>query len=333
MSAAVRRGPCDNCGKPCEPDEIFCPACKPAPRAPNSYEARQERRRERLLSLADRLEREGSARHERARALASVIPFGQPILVGHHSEGRDRRYRDKIHRTFTAAFAAQQAAKETRQRAAAVGTGGISSDDPDAVAKLRGELARVEATARFMAAANKVVRAFYKAGVRDASSEGWSRYLDKLHEVELGRSLSEHQARELLNPRYSYERPGFQGWQLSNNSANLRRIKGRIEQLSARADAAEREDAEIVTEAYRVVLSYSDNRLRLIFPGKPSEKVRSTLKANGFKWSPTAGAWQRMLSGYFHGHALPGGYLHNSILEAQQSGPCPYHARDVGAAS
>jgi hypothetical protein len=34
----------------------------------------------------------------------------------------------------------------------------------------------------------------------------------------------------------------------------------------------------------------------MIFPGKPSEEIRTELKRNGFRWSPMAGAWQRMPS-------------------------------------
>jgi hypothetical protein len=39
--------------------------------------------------------------------MASIIPFGQPILGGHHSEKRDRNYRDKIHNTYGKAFELQ----------------------------------------------------------------------------------------------------------------------------------------------------------------------------------------------------------------------------------
>lgn len=53
----------------------------------------------------------------KARDMASVIPFGQPILVGHHSEKRDRNYRNKIHNTFGKAFAEQDKAIYYGQRA------------------------------------------------------------------------------------------------------------------------------------------------------------------------------------------------------------------------
>ena len=32
------------------------------------------------------------------------------------------------------------------------------------------------------------------------------------------------------------------------------------------------------------------------FDGKPDEATRALLKANGFRWSPSQGAWQRMLN-------------------------------------
>ena len=66
----------------------------------NSYEEKQEARRARYEEKASRLRDEAHRLHDQAHEMASAIPFGQPILVGHHSEGRDRRYRDRIHNTF-----------------------------------------------------------------------------------------------------------------------------------------------------------------------------------------------------------------------------------------
>jgi hypothetical protein len=63
-------------------------------------EARQERaeeRAERAEGRAEKAEGEAEARHRAADAIADLIPMGQPILVGHHSEGRHRRDLEKIH--------------------------------------------------------------------------------------------------------------------------------------------------------------------------------------------------------------------------------------------
>jgi hypothetical protein len=37
----------------------------------------------------------------------------------------------------------------------------------------------------------------------------------------------------------------------------------------------------------------ADNRVKLTFPGKPSDAVRSELKSSGFRWAPSEGVWQR----------------------------------------
>ncbi|WP_232431335.1 DUF3560 domain-containing protein [Cupriavidus sp. UYPR2.512] len=80
--------------------------------------------------------------------MASVIPFGQPILTGHHSEGRDRRYRARVHATFGRAFELHDTANALDRRAEAVGKGGVSGDDPEAIPKLTSEAGRAGGTAR-----------------------------------------------------------------------------------------------------------------------------------------------------------------------------------------
>src|SRR5947207_1571026 len=72
-----------------------------------------------------------------AAGMADAIPFGQPILVGHHSEKRDRRFRARIDGKFRKGIALHKKAEDLKHRAASVGTAGISSDDPEAIEKLR----------------------------------------------------------------------------------------------------------------------------------------------------------------------------------------------------
>ena len=45
-----------------------------------------------------------------------------------------------------------------------------------------------------------------------------------------------------------------------------------------------------------VVEAVADNRLRLVFDGKPSAEVRSVLKRRGWRWSPSNMTWQRQLT-------------------------------------
>lgn len=45
------------------------------------------------------------------------------------------------------------------------------------------------------------------------------------------------------------------------------------------------------------VASFHEDYFRVIlFPGKPDASVRDLLKANGFRWAPSEGAWQRHLN-------------------------------------
>src|SRR3546814_8527809 len=90
--------------------------------------------------------------------MGEAIPFGQPILVGHYSEGRDRNYRQRIHNTYGKAFDLEKRADHYAQEAAAVGYGGISSDDPDAIQKLMHQVEQLTANQERMKKSNQVIR-------------------------------------------------------------------------------------------------------------------------------------------------------------------------------
>jgi hypothetical protein len=62
----------------------------------DQYEEKKQAKIERLEDAANRAQGNANSLHAQAQSMASVIPFGQPILVGHHSEGRDRRYRVRL---------------------------------------------------------------------------------------------------------------------------------------------------------------------------------------------------------------------------------------------
>ncbi len=261
----------------------------------NSYEARVEARRERLERAAERAERLSSSMYGRWKELSSVIPMGQPILVGHYSEKRDRNFRARLHNMMGRSVELGKKAARLRELAAGVGSGGISSDDPEAVVKLKEELAKVTRAGELMVLANRVVRAFYKAGVRDSGSgELWARYLVKIGEAIPG--ISEARAAELLKPDCC-GRIAFPDYAISNNGANRRRIEARIATLLREAKRAEMAgDVEKVYGEIRYREDVGENRVMLMFPGKPSEEVRRILKSNGFRWSPSRGAWVRMLN-------------------------------------
>lgn len=49
-------------------------------------------------------------------------------------------------------------------------------------------------------------------------------------------------------------------------------------------------------DGFQIVRNAEQNRLQIIFDGKPDEATRSALKSNGFRWSPRNNAWQRQLT-------------------------------------
>jgi hypothetical protein len=58
---------------------------------------RAEDRAERMAGYADNAAARSESAYQRAHQMADAIPFGQPILTGHHSEGRHRRDLARIH--------------------------------------------------------------------------------------------------------------------------------------------------------------------------------------------------------------------------------------------
>jgi len=84
-------------------------------------EAKQDRASDRAGRFEDRTERAESASdaaHKRSHDMMDAISFGQPILVGHYSEGRDRRYRERAWNLLGKAVAESDKAKHYAERAA-----------------------------------------------------------------------------------------------------------------------------------------------------------------------------------------------------------------------
>ncbi|MDE9544185.1 DUF3560 domain-containing protein [Xenorhabdus bovienii] len=242
----------------------------------NWYEEKQARRKERYQELAENAAIQSNGIYSRAKEMASVIPFGQPILIGHHSEKRDRNYRQKITNTFDKSFEQAKKSKYYENKADSVGKSGISSDDPDAIVKLQDKLARLQKSHEIMKSVNKIVKN--------------KKLIDEqkiINIAELG--LKKETAEELLKGDF-IGRIGFASYQLQNNNAEINRIKKRIESLSKNKDKT---DVIEVNENFIFKLDYEINRIMFIFEGKPSDDIREILKGNAFNWSKTNKAWIR----------------------------------------
>jgi hypothetical protein len=94
--------------------------------------AKQERagiRAERMSAKAEKLEARAEAHRGAADRISANIPFGQPILVGHHSEGRARRDAERIRSNIDKSLeyaAGAQVAQATADRAERTATGSES---------------------------------------------------------------------------------------------------------------------------------------------------------------------------------------------------------------
>ena len=105
----------------------------------NTYEQKQADRKARLEAAAERAADRSTQYYAKSDLSESQsgIPFNQPILVGHHSESRHRAAIKRSHNAMRKSIEENKRADRLAAKAEAVGTGGISSDDPDAIAKLK----------------------------------------------------------------------------------------------------------------------------------------------------------------------------------------------------
>ncbi len=83
-----------------------------------SHYERAEDRAGRMAARAVKAAAASEALHARAHEIADMIPFGQPILVGHPSEGRHRRDLGRIHDLHGKGFEEGRKAEHYERRAA-----------------------------------------------------------------------------------------------------------------------------------------------------------------------------------------------------------------------
>jgi hypothetical protein len=251
------------------------PAASPPVKRPNPYEQKKSARIERQRTRAEKLRAGAKASHDRAKSIGDAIPMGQPILIGHHSQKRHERDLGKIDKSMRKSVELTRAADTLERRAArAEKSDAVSSDDPEAVAKLRAKLTEVDNDRGRMRDANIAIRAGGDVARRLK-----------------GLGFSETRVKELLKPD-PMGRIGFPAYALQNASTESARIKARIANLEKRAASPARAPETIGG----ATISEAENRVRIVFRCVPPESVRKELKGSGFHWSRSIGAWQRMTS-------------------------------------
>jgi len=246
----------------------------------SSYEERKQARIDRYKDLAAKKKRESEEAYKASKSMVEHIPMGQPILVGHHSEKGHRNLLDRSWNKMGQSVKLGETSDYYADKAkAAESNTAISSDDPDALTKLRDKLTDLEETQEKMKAANKVVK---------------SKKLSEVEKVDglKAQGYTEKEVLKILEPDFG-GRVGFPSYLLTNNNGNMRRIKQRITEFENKEGD---ETTERTVHGVNIVDSIEDNRLQLFFPGKPEFDVRKDLKRNGYRWSPSNGCWQKYRS-------------------------------------
>ena len=151
----------------------------------------------------------------------------------------------------------------------------IRSDDPAAIEKLTGKLTACKERQEWM----KEVNAYYR-------KHGTIRGMPRMTE-QMARKLEAEMKVVTWDPM-PYPR-----FQLTNNNAEIHRLEKRIDELS-KAQTLGFEGWEF--DGGKAVANTQKSRLQLFFDEKPDESKRTMLKRYGFRWTPTEGAWQRLLN-------------------------------------
>ena len=246
---------------------------------PEEYQEKKDAKLEHLQNKARKLRAESNNVYNSANKEASSIPFGQPILVGHHSEKRARNQRSRITNRYEKSFRLSEKANQAAEKIAIVRDNtAISTDDPEAILKLKEKLTHAELDHTMKKAAN----AYYRK--HKTIDEGF------LYYNELGGVL------RMLEFALKWNNPTM--YHTTNTNAKVKSIKERIARLERLADLAEKGNKEIEFEGGSLLVNYDINRIQFFFDSIPDVDIRTKLKGSGFKFSKyNNNAWQRQITG------------------------------------
>ncbi|MEY9772112.1 hypothetical protein ABIA14_004453 [Sinorhizobium fredii] len=161
----------------------------------------------------------------------------------------------------------------------------IRSGDPSAMQRIVTRIEELALSIDRMKAANAIIRRMEK----DLATEE-----DMVAAVAASTGLSPEVAARGIKLAPWQSRRGFG---TTNNRAELRRLQRRLAALAKmRERGTQSEEVETSAGAVEIKENADMARIQLIFPDKPDEPTRRMLKANGFRWSPSQGAWQRHLN-------------------------------------
>lgn len=109
------------------------------------YQEKQALKLERYQELQNKAERKSQEAYNNSTRLSEAIPFGQPILVGHHSETRHRRDIERIHNNMNKSIELKKKAEYYKNKIDNIlNPNSINSDNPEALNLLKEKLKGLE---------------------------------------------------------------------------------------------------------------------------------------------------------------------------------------------
>lgn len=230
---------------------------------------RLERKLERRKEWSEKADARSAARFDAAGKIADGIPFGQPILVGHHSERHARRDQDRIHSNMSRGVEEHKLAEDHRSKAGGIECQldrSVFSDDADAVDALERRIAEHEAERKRMKLINLLYRRSDAVGLA-AMGLDFENLRSRVNSVGL-----------------SWVKVPYEGYQLTNLGARIRADKKRIEEIGRRKALAEE-----ATASGGVLVKVAGEYCSVTFAEKPPHETLDALRAAGFYWG--GGSW------------------------------------------
>ena len=209
--------------------------------------------------------------HSKGNCISSMITGGSrfPVARANKANDRERKHGETFFDWRKKALTAMEKAQRKAEQA-----------DVDPIAAEQLLVAQRSADLEKMKAANKILRS------KKLSEQ------DKIDQMLIHFGWKEATTKKMLVG--DFHGVGYAAYQLTNCRNRLKHSELRLAELQRRATTeakeVEREDGITVVE------NAAENRLQVFFPGKPEAEVRTKLKQNGFRWSPTNGCWQSYLN-------------------------------------
>lgn len=147
---------------------------------------------------------------------------------------------------------------------------------------MQAKITEAEKLQAFMKGCNKIIRS------KKTSDD------EKAAKISEEYNLTDAKIRELLTPDYMGD-TGYKPWQMSNNSANIRRMKQRVIELQRKEATA---TSQIEFDGGTIIDNAEDDRVQIDFDAKPGDKTRAELRGAGWRWAPSVMLWQRQRTPY-----------------------------------